>query len=245
MAKPVELTNGQVFKSKKAAEQHFREMLARYNDGDHISDYQDHSDLSALLERFDLLVSDGPSKIGAGIERFERRLNRGDGWSSPGFGVIRVDNTPTDFSYVQAVAGRPKSDAEEFSVACHNAVSRDLLAMKQRQFDHFAGPDGLIACVITGNLVGYTEAQLSHAHPPFGVIVKEFRKLKGWDGEVPPGILSASADAQISTHFADDAVAREFLDFHHGLAVLRIIGKDRPPISTSSVPIVRRPLRFR
>lgn len=161
-------------------------MLARYNDGDHISDYQDHSDLSALLERFDLLVSDGPSKIGAGIERFERRLNRGDGWSSPGFWVIRVDNTPTDFSYVQAVAGRPKSDAEEFSVACHNAVSRDLLAMKQRQFDHFAGPDGLIACDITGNLVGYTEAQLSHAHPPFGVIVKEFRKLKGWDGEVPP-----------------------------------------------------------
>lgn len=155
MAKPVELSNGQVFKTKKAAEQHFRDILARYRDGEHISDYQDHSDLSALLERFDLLVSDGPSKIGAGIKRFERRLNKGDGWSSPGFWVVRVDNTPTDFSYVQAVAGRPKSDAEEFSVACHNAVSRDLLGMKQRQFDHFAGPDGLIACDITGNFVAY------------------------------------------------------------------------------------------
>jgi hypothetical protein len=244
MAKPVELTNGQVFKSKKAAEQHFREMLARYNDGDHISDYQDHSDLSALLERFDLLVFDGPSKIGAGIKRFERRLNKGDGWSSPGFWVIRVDDTPTDFSYVQAVAGRPKSDAEEFSVACHNAVSRDLLAMKQRQFDHFAGPDGLIPCDITGNLVGYPEAQLSHAYPPFGMIVKEFRKLKGWVEVLPPETLTASADAQISTHFADKAIAQEFLDFHHDRAVLRIVGKDRPPISLASLPIVKRPLRF-
>ncbi|MCM2456516.1 DCL family protein [Rhizobium sp. CG4] len=245
MTKPVELTNGQVFKSKKAAEQHFREMLARYNDEDHISDYRDHSDLSALLERFDLLVSNGPSKIGAGIKRFERRLNKGDGWSSPGFWVIRIDDTPTDFSYVQAVAGRPKSDAEEFSVACHNAVSRDLLAMKQRQFDHFAGPDGLIACDITGNLVGYPEAQLSHAYPPFGMIVKEFRDLKGWVEVLPPGTLTASADAQISTHFADKAIAQEFLDFHHDRAVLRIIGKDRPPISLSSLPIVKRPLRFR
>lgn len=71
MAKPVELANGQIFKTKKAAEQHFRDMLARYRDGEHISDYQDHSDLSSLLERFDLLVSDGPSKIGAGIKQFE------------------------------------------------------------------------------------------------------------------------------------------------------------------------------
>lgn len=154
-------------------------------------------------------------------------------------------DTPTDFSYVQAVAGRPKSDAEEISVACHNAVSRDLLAMKQRQFDHFAGPDGLIACDITGNLVGYPEAHLSHAYPPFGMIVKEFRNLKGWVEVLPPGTLTASADAQISTHFSDKAVAQEFLDFHHDRAVLRIIGNDRPPISLSSLPIVKRPLRFR
>ena len=245
MAKPVELANGQIFKTKKAAEQHFRDMLARYRDGEHISDYQDHSDLSSLLERFDLLVSDGPSKIGAGIKQFERRLNKGDGWSSPGFWAIRVDNTPTDFSYVQAVAGRPKSDAEEFSVACHNAVSRDLLGMKQRQFDRFAGPDGLIACDITGKLVAYSEAQLSHAHPPFGIIVKEFRELKGWQDSIPAGTLTASADAQISTHFADDAVAQEFLNFHHDRAVLRIIGKNRPSISISAAVIVNRPLRFR
>jgi len=245
MAKPVGLSNGRVWKSKKAAEQHFRDMLARYRDGEHISEYQDHSDLSALLERFDLLVSEGPSKIGAGIKRFERRLNKGDGWSSPGFWVVRVDDTPTDFSYVQAVVGRPRRDAEEFSAACHNAVSRDLLGMKQRQFDHFADADGLIACDITGNLVAYSEAQLSHAHPPFGIIVKEFRRLKGWEDNIPTGTLTASADAQISTHFSDNEIAREFLNFHHDRAVLRIVGKNRPPISMSTAVTASRPLRFR
>lgn len=245
MAKSVELSNGRIWKSKTAAEQHFRDMLARYHDGDHISDYQDHSDLSSLLERFDLLVSDGPAKIGVGIKRFERRLNKGDGWSSPGFWVVRVDNTSTDFSYPKAVSGRPKNDAEEFSVACHNAVSRDLIGMKQKQFDHFADTDGLIECDITGNLIAYSEAQLSHAHPPFGNIVKEFRELKGWLGSVPVGTLTASADAQISTHFTDDTVAQEFLNLHHDRAVLRIISKNRPSISMSTAVIVKRPLRFR
>lgn len=245
MAKPVELSNGQTFKTKKAAEQHFRDMLARYSDGDDISDYQDHSDLSALLERFDLLVSDGPSKIGAGIKRFERRLNKGDGWSSPGFWVTRIDNTPTDFSYIQAIVGRPRGDAQEFSVACHNAVSRDLQAMKQREFDHFGNPDGLIACDITGKLVAFSDARLSHAHPPFGILVKDFRELKGWENSIPPGTLTASADAQISTHFANHTLAKEFVDFHHDRAILRIIAKDRPKISMGAVIAVNRPLRFR
>lgn len=210
MAKSIELSNGRIFKTKKAAKKHFKEMLARYCDGEHVQDIEDHSDLSALLERFDLLVSDGFSKIGSGIKRFERRLNKGDGWSSPGFWVVRVDDTSTDFSYPQAVDGRPKSDAEEFSNACYNAVSRDLLRMKQKQFDHFSDPDGLIACDITGCLVAYSEAQLSHAHPSFGIIVNEFRKLKGWEDAVPLGTLTASTDAQISTHFIDKALRKSF-----------------------------------
>ncbi|SCB37885.1 DCL family protein [Rhizobium hainanense] len=242
--KPVELSNGRIWKAKNAAKLHFKDMLARYKDGEVVADYDDHSDLSALLERFDLLVTDGPSKIGPGIKHFERRLNKGDGWSSPGFWVVRIDDIPTDFSYVQAVDGRPKSDAQEFSVACHNAVSVDLLKMKQRQFDHFANSEGEIACDITGAFVGYAQAQLSHAHPPFGLIVKEFRKSKGWEDLVPPGTLTESADAQISTHFADDRVAQEFSAFHHAVATLRIVAKSRPAGSTTATAPVKRPLRF-
>ena len=85
MAKPIELSNGRVWGTKLATREHFKAMLARYADGDVIADYDDHSDLSALLERFDVLVAEAAPKIGSGIERFERRLNKGDGWSSPGF----------------------------------------------------------------------------------------------------------------------------------------------------------------
>lgn len=245
MAKPVELSNGRIWKTKLAAKQHFKDMLARYDDGDIVTDYDDHSDLSALLERFDVLIADGAPKIGPGIERFERRLNKGDGWSSPGFWVVRSDTTATDFSYVKAVDGSPKSQSQEFYDACHNAVSRDLLRMKQYQFDHFANADGEIECDITGKLVVYADANLNHANPPFGAIVNSFRKLKGWEQEFPPGTLTASKDAQLSTHFSDDAHAVEFRNFHHDAAVLRIVAKSRPPVSATSALTVKRPLRFK
>lgn len=244
MAKPVELSNGRSWKTKSAAKQHFKAMLARYADGDIIADYDDHSDLSALLERFDVLIADSAPKIGPGIERFERRLNKGDGWSSPGFWVVRIDKTATDFSYVKAVEGTAKSQSQEFYDACHNAVSRDLLHMKQRQFDYFANADGEIECDITGQLVVYADANLNHANPPFGAIVNGFRKLKGWELAFPPGTLTTSKDAQLSTRFSDDALAREFRDYHHNLAVLRIVAKSSPSGSTTMSLTVKRPLRF-
>ncbi|MGX5839929.1 DCL family protein [Mesorhizobium sp. ArgA1] len=245
MPKSVELTNGRVWKAKTTAKQHFKEMLGRYNDGDVITDYNDHSDLSALLERFDVLVAEGAPKIGAGIERFERRLNKGDGWSSPGFWVVRIDKTSTDFSYVKAVDGSPRPQSQEFYDACHNAVSLDLLHLKQRQFDHFANADGEIECDITGKFVVYADANLSHANPTFGTIVNDFRKFKGWEHEFPTGTLTFSQDAQLSTHFADDGLAREFKNYHQKVAVLRIVAKSRPAGSTTMSLVVKRPLHLK
>lgn len=244
MAKSVELSNGRVWKTKLAAKDHFKAMLARYNDGDVITDHDDHSDLSALLERFDALVSDGAPKIGSGIQSFERRLNRGDGWSSPGFWVVRTDATATDFSYIKAVDGAPKSQSQEFYDACHNSVSRDLIRMKQRQFDHFANADGEIECDISGQLLVYAEANLNHANPPFGAIVDGFRRLKGWESGFPPNTITPSKDAQLSTHFSDEVLSREFREYHHSVAILRIVAKSRPSGSTQTSQGVKRPLRF-
>jgi hypothetical protein len=244
MAKPVELPNGRSWPTKKAAEQHFREILARYSDGDTVSDYNDHTDLAALLERFDTLVADGPSKIGAGIERFERRLNRGDGWSSPGFWVVRIDDSETDFSYVKAVSGKPMPEAQEFYAACHNAVAADLLRLKQHQFDHFADDEGRLACDATDALITFSEAQLAHANPRFGAIVNAFREHKGWSPNFPAGLMTMAGDAQLSTSFADPEVAGEFREYHHKIAVLRIVSKARPPGSAHMTTAIKRPLRL-
>lgn len=85
MAKAMKLSNGREFSSQKAATVHFRAILHAYADGDEIIDATHHSDLVALLERYDDAITDTSSKIGTGIVRFERRLNVGAGFATPGF----------------------------------------------------------------------------------------------------------------------------------------------------------------
>ena len=113
MAKSVTLRNGRSWTTQTAARRHFKLMLARYEDGDVITGSEDHDDLLALLVRYDMLELSEQSKLGTGIERFERHLNRGEGYSSSGFWAVRTDGTETDFSYITAVKGAPKSVAQQ------------------------------------------------------------------------------------------------------------------------------------
>jgi hypothetical protein len=109
MVKPVHLSNGRKWPTRKDATKHFKEMLARYRDGQMISDAADHSDLSALLERYDSDLSSGAlTKTGAGTSYFSRERNEGDGWSTSGFHVHRVDGTSTDFSFYSAIQAEEK-----------------------------------------------------------------------------------------------------------------------------------------
>lgn len=242
MAQAVKLSNGKEWKSKKAAKEHFTTMLHRYSNDETISDSDDHDDLCALVERFDTLVADEAPKNGPGIARFERRLNIGDGWKSPGFWIVRTDKTETDISLVKAIDGKPKPRSQEFYDACHNAVSRDLQKLKQHQFDHFSDEDGKIECDITGAKIAFSDANLSHTDPLFSTIVNQFKAIKGWDNAIPDGVLSASADKQLSSHFAKSSDEEEFRNLHHSVAVLRIVAKSKP--SGSRAAPVKRPLKI-
>lgn len=243
MAKSVELSNGRFWATRKAAREYFRDIFGRYEDGEKISDPGDHDDLSALLERYDLLITDGPSKIGKGIAHFERRKTFDKGFPVKGFWVVRVDGTDTDFSYVDAINGTPKPPAQEFYHACRNAVSEDLRREKEKQFDRFSNDDRMIVCDATGVLVGFTDAILSHAFPSFLTLVNEFRVMRGWIEVIPEGTLSASADKQISTTFVDPRDVAAFKAHHHSRAVLRIVtsGKGGPVKDPTAI---RRPIRL-
>ncbi len=223
MAKSVQLSNGKKWRTQKEALSHFKKMLARYSNGDTIDSIDDHDDLLALVERYDQLELGGPSKVGPGIDYFERRLNRGEGYSSPGFWAIRVDGTETDFSYPRAVKGVPATILEQYYAACRAAVGADLAAAKQRQFDHFADLDGKIICDVSGIPVAFLQAQLRHAPPYFGKIVEGFRETKGWSKDDLATRLTASADAQTSTTFLQKEDAEAFRAFHHAQAVLHIV----------------------
>jgi hypothetical protein len=104
MPKAVNLANGRKWRSRKDAIEHFKKMLARYKDGDKVSNPVDDSDLRALLALYDSVVPPGsPTKTGTGVAHFSRQRNSGDGWATSGFHVHRSDGTSIDFSFYSAV----------------------------------------------------------------------------------------------------------------------------------------------
>jgi hypothetical protein len=225
--KPVHLPNGRAWSAQTEALTHFRAMLHRYADNACVEDRADHDDLVALLERYDGAITDGPSKIGPGIDSFFRRRNIGEGYSTPGFWVRRVDGTETDFSFPAAVRGEPKTRQQEFYDACRNAVAADLVAAKRAHFQRYADANGLVPCDLTEEFISFEEAHIDHAYPTFGQLVVSFRAANGWQQEMPPALLTTPSDAQTTTLFVAPEVAERFRSFHHAAAMLRVIARRR------------------
>jgi hypothetical protein len=241
---PVQLSNGRAWPTQGAALAHFKAMLARYGDEQIVEDRVDHEDLVALLERYDGGILSGPSKIGLGVDLFMRRQNRGQNYSTPGFWVRRVDGSETDFSYIAAVQGRPKSGPQEFYDACRAAVAADLKAAKRRHFKMYGDELGRIPCELTNTLITIDQAHVDHAYPTFGQLVLSFRAARGWQHEAPAGTLTPPADMQNTTTFADPAVADAFRNFHHAAAILRIVSgtKNLAMSAGQRKPKIRRPV---
>lgn len=227
MAKSINLPNGRSWKTQMAALAHFKEMLGRYADNEVVEDRVDHDDLVALLERYDGVETDSPSKIGVGVDLFLRKRNGFEGFSTPGFWVRRTDGSETDFSYIWAVKGEPKSNAQEFYDACRAAVAADLVAAKKRHFAEHGDADGRVPCDVTSTLITIQEAHLDHAYPSFGHLVVTFRAARNWQHAVPDGVLTKPGDGQTMTTFIDGDIATAFRNFHHQAATLRVINGKR------------------
>jgi hypothetical protein len=223
MAKAVRLSNGRAWKTTTAALEHFKATLHRYGDGDVISDPGDHDDLGALLERYDACGHGGPTKIGCGIDHFERRANFVDGCKTSGFWVVRTDGSDTDFSYIYAVKGQPKSADDDFRDACRDAVAADLKVAAEQFFQQHADAEGRVLCPLTKEFITRDEAHLDHAHTGFSQIVEAYRAARKWSATVPPGIVSTPADGQLRAEFVDAATREDFRSFHHALARIRVV----------------------
>jgi hypothetical protein len=223
MAKPIQLSNGRTWPTQRAALDHFKAMLARYQDDERVDRRMDHLDLVALLDRFDLSVVGGQPKTGAGARYFMRRLNIGEGYSSSGFWLARVDDEPTDFSYIAALKGAPRSDAKEFYDTCAATVRPVLAVAKSEFFAAHAGLDGRVPCEISDEMLLPEQACVDHAWPTFGQIVGAFRVRQGWATEIPISAVRAPRENERESSFEDLAVAQAFRDFHRSVATLRVI----------------------
>ena len=246
MAKPV-VIGTRCFRTQRGALDHFKAVLHRYKDGQNISIQEDHNDLVALIERYDQVLEavGEPTKGDGQIGHFERRLNTGTGWSSSGFWVVREDGNATDFSYIDAVKGKPKGRSQDFYSACRQAVALDLIQAKKQAFVQYGDEQGRIECELSGTLVTIDEAHLDHAWPNFSHLVSGFRAAKGWSREIPDGIVSTPADGQTTATFLDSEVANTFRGYHHDQAILRILSQ-KANLQTASQarrPRVARPVR--
>jgi len=247
MAKTIEV-GSRSFRTQTSALEHFKKLLHRYQDGQRILDQADHDDLVALIERYDpVLEAVGEPIKGAGqIAFFERRLNTGTGWSSSGFWLVRQDGSETDFSYIDAVKGKPKGRSQDFYGACREAVALDLIQAKKRAFEEYADDQGRVECELSGKLVTIDEAHLDHAWPYFSHMVSGFRAARGWSKGIPDGIVSQPADGQTKATFIEGVVAEAFRSFHHSQAVLRVLAREAN-LQTASLarkPKIARPVKL-
>ena len=67
--------------------------------------------------------------------------------------IDRTDGTDTDFSYISAVKGDPKSNAQKFSDACRGAVAGDLLTAKKCHLQSYGESAGRVPCDLSGGLL--------------------------------------------------------------------------------------------
>lgn len=247
MAKPV-VIGAHSFRTQSVALEHYKTLLHRYQDSQRIGDATDHADLVALIDRYDPVLSAAgePTKGDGQIAHFERRLNTGTGWSSSGFWVVRQDGTATDFSYIDAVKGKPKGSSQDFYNACRQAVALDLILAKKQAFEQYGDKQGKVECELTGVMVTSDDAHIDHAWPYFAHLVSGFRAARGWSRDIPDGIVSAPADGQATATFLDSTVADAFRAFHHDQAVLRILCREANLQTASSArrPKVARPIRL-
>jgi hypothetical protein len=173
-------------------------------------------------------------------------LNTGTGWSTSGFWIVRQDGTETDFSYIDAVKGKPKGRSQDFYNACRQAVALDLILAKKQAFAEYGDDQSRVECELTGKMVTIDDAHLDHAWPYFSHMVSGFRAARGWSRDIPDGIVSAPADGQTTATFLDSAVTEAFRAFHHDQAILRILCREANLQTASSArrPKVARPVRL-
>jgi hypothetical protein len=244
--KPVVLSNGREWANKTLAYDFFKELRDRYPLETPITDPNDHDDLLALLERYDAVVTTGPSKVGCGVAHFFTRENEAHGGRTIGFWLTRTDDTVTDFSFKTAVSGLPKGNDAELVEACRECVYELVQDLKTDHFKKAAGGGWQVVCEVSGDPVDAYEARLDYAPTTLRDLVWAFRIIEGWEEAIPPGILTAPADAQLTTQFADiDAMAR-FRSYHAENARFRVVSKDvtRGRLLASRSTPVRNPIGF-
>lgn len=215
--KPVELSSGLSFPTKKAATEYFRAMRARYELGERLNE-EDSCHMAALLERH----PGYEIKVGCGVKCFV--VDRSPEYGTPCFRLIRHDGSSTDFSWVRCVDGELPSHAQEVHAAFRHAVRYDCWRVRDRIIADHKSADGLIPCAVSGELVRPDDCRLDHRPPmTFQVLVATF--LQANNIRYEDVALTPEHDNQEVAEVIDAGLVERFRRFHAGVAQLDLVEK--------------------
>lgn len=141
MKKPVQIGN-LIFKTKKEALSHFKQILNSYDFGEKLNQ-KDLEDVCELLK----IHEKSKEKIGIGIKEVEIVEVR---YNTKCFNLIRTDSSTDIFSYTKCINGG-FTPLTKFSRACRDLVHEDLRNVKLNYFKENS-ENGQVKCQETGEL---------------------------------------------------------------------------------------------
>jgi hypothetical protein len=206
------------FSTKRAAIEHFRLMLHRYDLSERVSE-QDAIELRWLLDRH----HERERKVGCGIDYFVVRRNP-EYPTQRGFFIVRLDDSETDFSYLKCIDGGAPDPMSEAKQAMRAEVRDDIRQAKQKYFNEHADEHGQVKCPLSGKLITIEEADADHAPPrTFDTLALAFLEARSIKADVT--FVTPSADNQYAPKMADRELGAAWRAYHHKLAAIRVVAR--------------------
>jgi hypothetical protein len=206
------------FRTRRAAIEHFRRMLHRYDLNERVSE-QDAIELRWLLDRH----HEREQKVGRGIDYFVVRRNP-EYPTQCGFFIVRADGAGTDLSYLKCIDGKAPAPMLEAKWAMRAEVRDDIRGAKQKYFDERADEHGQVKCPSSGKLITIEEADADRAPPrTFDTLALAFLEARGIKADAT--FVTPSTDNQYEPRMVDRELAAAWLAYHHKLSAIRVVAR--------------------
>lgn len=229
-----------IFKHKKDALAHYKNILNSYDFGDLLKD-DDFDDLIDLLN-YDYSFY-GEEKVEENVlENKDEEINADSitnelkedlviadiriakvQYDSKCFEIVYSDFTTDYISYL-LILNRPKIDfSKDFNRACRNAIQNDMRMVKLRYFQ-INSKKGHVKCQETGELHKWENLVVDHRQPnTFSIIVDRFKEVK----QIEVNKIEYYYDDGNKLLFKDQSLMQDFMNYHKEKANLRIVKKEK------------------
>lgn len=200
-----------LFKTKKYLINHIRKILYSYDLNEFVS--KEHfSFLCNLISRHRW----ADQKIGCGIKSIQ--IQEAKPWKNRCFFIERIDDTKTDFSFMQCITSPADWHRQDFLKACRATISHQVIDFKK---NFFSSPN-IKTCSLSGELLSIKDSHVDHEPPnTFRVIVENWLALRNLN--INSIEISGYDDNDTEKRFINKETEKDFAEYHSKIASLRVI----------------------